>query len=184
MIVVIGHIIEWFANLFLRFRNKYKISRFASCGKDVHIEGPCNMTAPNIHCGDNVYIGPHACFLSANAKIHIGNHVMFGPNVMIATGNHRIDVIGKVMMDVHDKLPENDQDVVIQDDCWIGMGAIILKGVTIGKGSVIGAGTIVTKDIPPYSVVHSHAELVIKERFNQEQIHNHEQILCNRENHE
>lgn len=184
MIVVIGKVIEWFSTTFMRFRNKYKISQLASCGENVRIEGRCEITASNVSCGNNVYIGPNACFLSSDAKIHVGNNVMFGPNVMIATGNHRIDVIGKAMIDVRDKLPENDEDVVIEDDCWIGMGVTILKGVTIGRGSVIGAGTIVTKSIPPYSVVYSHSELVVKERFSKEQILTHEQILYGQENYE
>ena len=181
MIVLIGKLFEWTSGLIMRIRNRYKVSLFASCGKNVHIEGPCEMTAKNICCGDNVYIGPNACFLSANAKIHIGNNVMFGPNVMIATGNHRVDVIGKVMMEVHEKLPENDEDVVIEDDCWIGMGVIILKGITIGKGSIIGAGTVVTRNIPKYSIVYSNSNLVVKERFSKEQILLHEKILGGKE---
>ena len=177
MIVIVGKVLEWLSTIFVRFKNKYKTSLFAACGKNVRIEGTCELTANNIYCGDNVYIGPNACFLSSDAEICIGNNVMFGPNVMIVTGNHRIDVIGKAMVDVHDKLPENDETVIIEDDCWIGMGAIILKGVTIGKGSVIGAGTIVTKSIPPYSVAYSHSNLIIKERFDKEQILAHEQYL-------
>ena len=46
----------------------------------------------------------------------------------------------------------SSKPIVIEDDCWLGGGVIVLAGVTIGKGSVIGAGSIVTKDIPPYSV--------------------------------
>ena len=181
MIILIGKLFEWLFTVITRFRNKYKVSLFASCGENVRIEGQCEMTLKNIYCGYNVYIGPNACFLSSDAKIHIGNNVMFGPNVMIATGNHRIDMIGKVMKDVHEKLPENDEDVIIEDDCWIGMGVIILKGVTIGKGSVIGAGTVVTKNIPPYSVVYSSSALTIRERFSKEDISLHEKILSGKE---
>lgn len=181
MIVIIGGFFEWISTTIMRFRNKYNVSRFAICGKNVSIEGPCEMTVANIYCGSNVYIGPNACFLSSDAKIRIGNNVMFGPNVMIATGNHRIDVVGKAMIDVQEKLPENDEDVVIEDDCWIGMGVIILKGVTIGKGSIIGAGTVVTKSIPAYSVVHSSSRMVVKERFDKEQIFVHEKILYGKE---
>lgn len=80
---------------------------------------------------------------------------MFGSNVTIITGNHRTDIIGKTMISVtiNEKLPENDENVVINDDVWIGANAIILKGVTIGKGSVVGAGSVVTKDVPKYSIV-------------------------------
>lgn len=65
---------------------------------------------------------------------------MTGPNVSIITGNHRIDLIGRYMNTVSndEKLPENDQDVIIEGDNWIGAGAIILNGVKIGIGAVVG----------------------------------------------
>jgi acetyltransferase-like isoleucine patch superfamily enzyme len=47
----------------------------------------------------------------------------------------------------------NEEGIRIEDDCWIGAGAIILNGVTVGKGSIVGAGSVVTKNVDPYSVV-------------------------------
>ncbi|CAG0905860.1 unnamed protein product, partial [Darwinula stevensoni] len=78
---------------------------------------------------------------------------MFGPNVTIMGGNHNTSVIGAFMYDVREKLPENDQPVIIEDDVWVGTGVIILKGVTIGKGSIIAAGSVVTKSCKPYSIL-------------------------------
>lgn len=107
---------------------------------------------------------------------------MFGPNVMIATGNHRTDVVGSYMIDVKDKRPEDDQDVVIENDVWVGMNAIILKGVHIGEGSIIGAGTIITKDIPPFSIVTNAGGIKIRERFTPDQIVLHHQLIVKRSN--
>lgn len=59
-------------------------------------------------------------------------------------------------------------NIIIEDDVWIGQGAIILSGVTIGRGSVIGAGAVVAKDIPPYSIVVGNPGKVIKKRFSDE----------------
>lgn len=111
----------------------------------------------NILIGRNVYIGPRCTFYSAKAKLIIGNHVMFGPEVMIITGDHRFDIKDKFMDEITDemKLPENDKDVVIEDDVWIGARALILKGVTIGRGSVIAAGAVVLKNVPPYHIYYS-----------------------------
>lgn len=106
---------------------------------------------------------------------------MFGPNVMIATGNHRIDVIGKYMIDVKEKREKDDEDVIIENDVWIGMNAMILKGVHIGEGSVIGAGAIVTKDIPPYSIVTSAGGTRIRPRFTEEDILRHKKIIRHNE---
>ena len=77
---------------------------------------------------------------------------MFGPRVTVITGNHRTDVVGKPMIEVTEKLPENDQDVVFEGDNWIGANVTILKGVTIGEGAVIAAGAVVTKNVDGYSI--------------------------------
>ncbi len=92
---------------------------------------------------------------------------MFGPHVAVVTGDHRIDIPDRPMISIKDseKLPENDQDVVIENDVWIGANATILKGVTIGTGSVICAGAVVTKDVPPYSIVGGVPAKLIKKRF-------------------
>ena len=184
MIVLLGRLLEKTSKFAQRFKNKYIIDCFARHGTEVRIEGRCCLSAANIYCGSNVYIGPGACFVSSDAKIVIGNNVMFGPNVMIATGNHRFDVIGKVMADVREKTAKDDADVTIEDDVWIGMGAIILKGVTIGKGSVIAAGAIVTKNVAPYSIVYSQSKLIVKKRFSEEEIEKHETLLRQGENDE
>ena len=181
MLSFIGRIVFKIGSFLQRIKNRYTISCFKQYGENVHIDGACSLSARNISCGNNVFIGPGACFVSLEAKIYIGNNVMFGPNVMIVTGNHRIDVIGKTMIEVVEKEPENDLDVVIEDDVWIGMGVIILKGVTIGKGSVIGAGTILSRSIPPYSVVKAKMDYVITPRFSEENLRKHEEILRQRE---
>lgn len=121
-----------------------------------------------------------ATLISTGAHIYIGNNVMFGPNVSIVTGNHRTDVIGKYMIDVKEKREVDDQDVIIEDDVWVGMGAVILKGVTIGKGSVIGAGAIIAKNVEPYSIVSNKQELRIKKRFSDDEIVEHEKCLRKR----
>ena len=91
---------------------------------------------------------------------------MFGPNVTVITGDHRIDILDRPMCSITDdeKLPENDQDVVIEEDVWVGAGATILKGVTIGNGSVVAAGALVKKDVPPYAVVGGVPAKIIKMR--------------------
>ena len=74
----------------------------------------------------------------------------------------------------------DDQDIIVEDDVWIGARAIILKGVTIGKGSVVGAGAVVTKTIPPYSIVGGVPAKILRRRFSNEEIIKHESILAER----
>ncbi len=159
-----------------RVVSKYQQSLFGCCGKNVNIGKGCRfITGANVYVGNDVYIGSCACFLTSNAKIIIGNKVMFADEVAIVTGNHRMDVLGKYMFDVTEKLPENDADVVIEDDVWVGLRAIILKGVTIGRGSVVAAGAVVTKDVPPYSIYVSSNKIL--PRFDEAQIQKHEALL-------
>lgn len=69
------------------------------------------------------------------------------------------------------------KDVIIEDDVWVGAGAIILKGVTIGKGSIIGAGSVVTRSIPPYHVYVGNTQRKQYPRFEPDDIKKHEQLL-------
>lgn len=103
--------------------------------------------------------------------------MVIGPNLTIIAGDHNYKSVGKFICDEKNKLPENDQDVIIESDVWIGCNVTILKGVTIGRGSVVAACACVTKDIPPYSIVGGIPAQVLKRRFTDEQIAEHENII-------
>ncbi|KAL0938623.1 acetyltransferase C18B11.09c 2 [Colletotrichum truncatum] len=125
-------------------------------GKGTFIEPPF---VPDYGC--NVIVGEN-CFINFNCTILdtslviIGDRVQFGPNVSIYTAGHETSVLSRI------KFVEFGTPIRIEDDAWVGGGTIILPGVTIGKGSTIGAGSIVTKDIPPYSVAVGAPAKVIK----------------------
>lgn len=145
-------------------------------GDKVYIGKNCTFTYRTVELGSYVYIGNNCVIQSAHGNIKIGNHVMFGPGVHLHGGNHVMNQVG-VYMDQIQKKFGDDPDLIIEDDVWIGSNAIILGGVTIGRGSVIGAGTVVTKSVPPYSLVVGNPGKVIKKRFSEEQIVKHEKIL-------
>lgn len=167
---------RWYHFVYMPFL----LSELKSCGNNVVI-GKDSLIAgvENMEFGNDIYIGPRAILYSTRAKLILGNHINFGPNVTIITGDHRTDMIGEYMKCIpeEEKLPENDQDVIIEDDVWVGTGAIILKGVTIGTGSVIAAGAVVTKSVEPYTIYVSKDKQ--KRRFTEEQIVKHERILQN-----
>lgn len=133
----------------------------------------------NVFVGNNVSIGEDARFMCTRAKIIIGDNIMFGPGVTCITGGHRTDLIGRHMISVTDseKRPEDDRDIVFEGDNWIGANVTILRGVTIGEGSVVGAGAVVTKDVPPYSIVGGVPAKVIKMRFSEEELAEHKRLL-------
>ncbi len=153
-------------------------SRFGKCGSKVWIGKNFIVSNPrNISIGEYTHIGPNVLMYATLKKINIGKCVMIAPKVIVVTGNHRTDIIGEYMSFVTDKhkLPENDKDVVIEDDVWIGSGCIIMMGVTIGRGSIIHAGQIITRNVPPYTIYIN--EKLKAKRFTNEQIIEHEKLL-------
>ncbi len=125
---------------------------FASCGENVTLGRRSEISgAGNIYMGHDVYLGPGTTLLTTRAKIRIGDYVMSGPNLTVVTGDHRTDILDRPMMELTDeeKTPDNDQDVVIGNDVWMGCGVTILKGVHISDHCVIAAGAVLTKDVEP-----------------------------------
>lgn len=123
----------------------------------------------NVSLGDGVYVGHNAilkgyhrnrldvgegtwigqmCFFHSAGGIRIGRHVGIGPGVQILTSAHDLAGTGPIL-----HRPLRFSPVVIDDGADIGVGAILLPGVTIGAEAQIGAGAVVTRDVPPGSVV-------------------------------
>lgn len=125
-------------------------------GKHFYVEPPffCDY-GYNIKTGNKVFFNFNCVVLDV-AEVRIGNNVFFGPAVQMYTVNHPLDA------KTRNTLVEQALPIVIEDDVWIGGGAIILPGVTIGKGSVIAAGSVVTKDIPADVVAAGNPCRVIK----------------------
>lgn len=141
---------------------------FASCGSPFYMGKGCDFQGiENIHVGDNVSLGPRTLIWTTRAQVYIGNDVMFGPDCSIVSGDHRIDIKGKPMVAVteDEKRPEDDQDVVIEDDCWLGGGCTVLKGVTVATGCVIASGAVVTRSTEPYGIYGGVPAKRIAERF-------------------
>ncbi|SHM56839.1 Acetyltransferase (isoleucine patch superfamily) [Cyclobacterium lianum] len=109
--------------------------------------------------GDQSSIGPYA-YIGCSGYIEIGNNVMMSPRVSIYSENHNFGDTGRPMIEQG----VTRSFVKIEDDCWIASHAVILAGVTIGKGSVVAAGSIVTRDVPPFSLVAGNPAKVIKTR--------------------
>ena len=89
----------------------------------------------------------------------IGARTLIGPNVSLYTASHPLDP------EVRNGTagPEDGKDITIEEDCWICGNAIVLAGVRIGRGSTVGAGSVVTKSVPPYTVVAGNPAKFIKE---------------------
>ncbi len=155
-----------------------EMPKFAKVGENFHAATDCIFNSPSMmEFGDDCSIGPHGVLYSIYKKIIFGNHVMIGPGVTIVSGDHNIRKIGVPISKNQEKEPEDDADIIIEDDVWIGANVTILKGVTIGRGSVIGAGAVLIKSVPPYGVYGGVPAKMINIRFTVPQIIEHEKLL-------
>lgn len=150
---------------------------FKRYGKNFIFDPDGQYTFHTIEVGDDVFIGPGAILQASVSGIIIGSKVLFGPSVIIRGGNHNTGEVGQFMFDVKVKRPEDDEFVVIEDDVWVGARATILKGVRVGRGAIIAAGAVVTKDVPPYTIVGGVPARVMKVRFDIETLLDHEAQL-------
>ncbi|MDO9117852.1 MAG: acyltransferase [Nitrospira sp.] len=149
---------------------------FCRHGRNFRFDPSGSYSYATITVGHDVFIGKGAVLTSARG-ITLGSKVMIGPGVMIIGGDHNIEVVGQYMCDVSNKGPKDDLPIEIKDDVWIGAGAIILKGVTIGRGAVVGAGAVVTRDIDPYCIAIGVPAKVLRKRWDEATIRNHEALL-------
>lgn len=176
----LSHSIEFIKDSILSVLYKKVMKK---CGTNVNIKPSTSVYfgLENLSIGNNVSIPRYSHIFCTEAPLNIGNNIVFGPTPTIVTGNHRIDVIGKYIVDSHEKLPENDKEVNIEDDVWVGANVTILMGVTIGRGSVIAAGAVVNKSCPPYSIIGGIPAKILKQRFSINEILNHEKKLYTKE---
>lgn len=171
---------DWFSH----GTGEFQPEQFRKLGRNVVFERGVLVFHPeNIIIGDNVYIGHYTmlkgyyknemrigshtwigqnCFLHSGGGITIGDYVGIGPGVQILTLTHVLDD------DIVTPIIEREQEyqpVVIENNCDIGVGTIILPGVTIGAGSMIGAGSVVTRDVEPYSIAAGNPARLLRKRL-------------------
>ncbi len=109
--------------------------------------------------GDGTWIGQQ-CFFHAAGDLRVGANVGIGPGVKVITSAHT--EAGRDRPILHS--PLTFAPVTIEDDADVGVGAIVLPGVTIGRGAQVGAGAVVTHDVPPYAVVAGNPARILRTR--------------------
>ena len=142
----------------LEKRSEMLKEMFAEIGENCYIEPPLhsNWGGKHVHFGNNVYCNFNLTLVD-DTHIYVGDNVLFAPNVIVATAGHPLDA------DLRRKAYQYNMPVHIGNNCWIGAGAKIMPGVTIGDNTVIGAGSVVTKDIPSNVLAYGVPCRVVRE---------------------
>lgn len=179
-------------NYVRRTHNYRKFNKYAEVGNDLDLNARSDCYADHVgtirignHCRiygrvltqDNgeITIGDHSCiyersFIGSVASIHIGNCVVISNHVHIFDNNNHPtspDLRMQMCMDGFDGdawrwRHSDSKPIVIEDNVWIGEYATILKGITVGRGAIVAAHAVVTKDVPPYSIVAGNPAKVVK----------------------
>lgn len=155
------------------------LTQLKSVGEDVSFDDCCQVLSPDkvtigsdVHfyrgvylspCGTHIDIGSHTHFAPYGVlygPLTIGTHCAVAAHVVFASVGHGYDRTDIPMVEQ----PTTKAEIVLENDVWIGANAVIIGGVTIGEGSIVGAGSVVTKDVPPYSVVGGTPARVIRNR--------------------
>lgn len=140
---------------------RYHFAKHIAClGKSVNIERNAFFT-PDLTVGSFSGVGINA---ELYGPITIGENVLMGPEVVIYTSGHKFD---NTDIPIAQQGSTEVKPVIIESDCWIGRRVIIMPGVHIGKGSVIGACAVVTKDVPPFTIVGGVPARIIGKRGNE-----------------
>ena len=186
-------IIEKCKGLLIEYETSKAIASFAEFGKGSRIVYPFLIRGTNeytpdvkyIHIGEGVSLGSGTTIFATRAHVYIGERSFSGPHLTIMTGDHPADIKGKFIADNRKvdlekqgvDISKYDQDVVIDEDVWMGSNVTILKGVHIGRGSIIAAGSVVTRSLPAYCIGGGIPAKVLKFRWSVEEIMEHEALL-------
>lgn len=125
---------------------------FPDMGANSWVNAPLSgVCFSNVNIGKNVYINSN-CLMMARGGITIEDNVQIAANAQLITNNH----------DPYDRMILTCKPVHIKKGAWIGAGATILPGVTIGKHAIVGAASVVTKDVPDYAVAVGNPAKIVK----------------------
>lgn len=152
-------------------RNILNITRMGLWGVHYTSDIKCGDISNDIKVGKYSYIGKDSIVCSG---VSIGNYVMLSTRVAIIGKDHNYDKYGVPM--VFSGRPEHEK-TCIGSDVWVGHNAIIYAGVSLGNGCIVAAGSVVTKNVPPYSIVAGVPAKLIKMRFERSDFSEHDNIV-------
>ncbi|PNG23215.1 acyltransferase [Streptomyces cahuitamycinicus] len=162
-----------------RLHRCYAVRGNVRVGPDVHIGLGSVLWAPRqLTVGGNVHIGK-GCTIQVDGSI--GTGVLIANRVgIVGRTDHALRQVGSLIRDADwvGHHPERlSKPVRIEDDVWIGYGAVVLSGITVGRGAVVAAGAVVTCNVRPYEIVAGNPARPVGRRFTEGEIAAHERLI-------
>jgi acetyltransferase-like isoleucine patch superfamily enzyme len=168
--------------VFQAVNRRYAVRRNVRVGHDVHVGIGTIIEAPReLVIEPDVYIGKY-CTIECDGRI--GSGTLIANQVgLIGRSDHDYRAIGRTMRhapwvgEPGHAGPGASERLFIEGDCWIGFGAVVLSGLTLGRGAIVAAGAVVTRDVPRYAIVAGVPARQVGSRFSPEEITRHEAAL-------
>lgn len=168
---------EWLYTLLRKIMTARIRTRYGL--KNVHssfiIHSPTFRIDPSFTTGRSGLMG-YNCNVCSD--VTLGDYVLIAPDVQFVGNDHEFEKVGVPI--IYQGRPSKRKSTVVEDDVWIGRGAIINAGVVLGEGAIIAAGAVVTKNVEPYTIVGGIPATKIRNRFkSQDEIRQHKsEIKC------
>lgn len=148
------------------------------CGKNVVLHKPALCSNPgNLYMYDNTSIMKNWTLISNTGKFIMKDNSIAAPNLTIITGNHNRLVDHTLEDCIANRLADIEKDVVVEEEVWLGTNVTLLPGVHVGRGTTVAAGSVVTHELPPYSLCAGVPAKVKKVYWSLEQIIQHEESI-------
>lgn len=162
--------------IFFHYYVKPNPAQFGYFGKNASIGIPIDLKKP-----ENIYLYEHACIGRRSTIMSVGNSKFImkresgtAEGLTVVTSNHRQRLGSFLARNNDDNVY---QDIIVEEDVWIGINVTLLAGAHVGRGAIIGACSVVTKAIPPYAVAVGNPAKVIKFKWSIDEIMEHERAL-------
>ena len=156
---------------------EYNRKDFGKIGAHTIIKAGSQLVPQNMYLDDYVLIQNGNNFISHKGKLIVKKYSVISSGCIIVPSSHKLKVGVPFFLSAKEHIGDVDSDIIIEEDCWIGAGCILLPNVHIGRGVVVGAGAVVTKNIQPYSVAVGNPAKVIATRYDLDSCLKHEKKI-------
>ena len=158
--------------------------KYPNIDKTAKIHPSCTVYNPeNLYMSELTNINGGAYIMNTRAKFIMKKYSGAAFGLTVITGGH-LSVPGMHHKQINNRIKdeidinhEEDQDVIVEEDVWIGAKTVLLRGVHLGRGCIIGAGSVVRRSVPPYAMVAGNPAKIIGFRFNPKEMAIHEAAL-------
>lgn len=163
--------------IYAQFFSPLDRTKYGHIGTGSLIMNNSHLMPQNIYASDWSIIQNNLNFISNKGKLYLGKYSVISSDCIIVPESHKLTVGVPFYLSTIYHINDEVGNIIIEEDCWIGTGCILLPNCHIGRGVVVGAGSVVNKQIPPYAVVAGVPAKIIATKFSIDEILKHEAIL-------